>query len=77
MTLADPPHAASTYVPYQMPHPPCAGRAAETPPSFADAVRGSEEAVTKQMRAVTTGISGIVEKVQQVRQQNCRCPGLS
>lgn len=45
---------------------PASLRAAETPPSFADAVRGSEEAVTKQMQAVTTGISGIVEKVQQL-----------
>ncbi|KAL4458111.1 hypothetical protein ABPG75_012976 [Micractinium tetrahymenae] len=41
-------------------------REVEAPPSFVEVVGGSEEAVTKQMQAVTAGISGIVEKVQQL-----------
>ncbi len=43
-------------------------REVEAPPSFVDVVGGSEEAVTKQMQAVASGVTSIVEKVQQVRQ---------
>ena len=41
-------------------------REAESPPPFVEVVGKSEEAVGKQMQAITQGISGIVEKVQQV-----------
>ena len=39
----------------------------EAPPAFVEVVGQNEEAVTKQMQAITRGISSIVEKVQQVR----------
>ena len=44
------------------------------PPPYVEAVGSSEEAVGKQMQAVTTGVSGIVDTVQQVR---ARGAGLS
>lgn len=39
----------------------------EAPPSYVEVVGASEEAVAKPLQAVTAGVSGIVEKVQQVR----------
>ncbi len=35
-------------------------------PAFVDEVGQNEEAVTKQMQAITKGVNGIVEKAQQV-----------
>jgi hypothetical protein len=42
-------------------------RGTEAPPPYVEAVGQSEEAVDKQMAAITRGMSGIVERAQQVR----------
>lgn len=42
------------------------GRKVEAPPPYVDAVGASDEAVARPLQAVTAGVSGIVEKVQQV-----------